>query len=423
MSAVIARLEAALTPALARRAALALALASTVALAAWFITAPGGIRGDGAPLGADFVTFHAAGGLALKGALTSAYDTAAIAAAEKLSAPGETLTYLWRYPPTFALFTAPLATLPYLVAYALWSAIGLLAFISGLKRLLPGRDGWLLALGAPATFVCLLHGQSALLVAAAFAWGLALLEKRPLIAGAILGCLVCKPHFAIAPLLLLAVSGRWRALGGFAGCAALLCALSVVAFGFAPWSEFLRTAPQMAEVLAQGGLSWAKVPSAFTLALSLGLPQPVAWALQAACATIAVLLAALIWRSPGAEGLKGAACIAAALLISPYLFDYDLALLAVAAALAIRAGAMQRPGMRLALLLALATPALAPTIAKLTGVQLGVLPLAFLAAVVVRACWSEAMEILIAAYWSEANDAGSATGSSGPAKFTARVVG
>jgi hypothetical protein len=84
---------------------------------------------------------------------------------------------------------------------------------------------------------------------------------------------------------------------------------------------------------------------------------------------------------------------------------------------------MKRPGVRLALLLALATPALAPSLAKLTGVQLGVLPLALLAAVLVRACWSEAMEILIAGYWSEAMEAGSATGSEGPAKFTARWVG
>lgn len=423
MTAVLARLEAALTPAVARRAGMALAVASTVALGIWLFTAPGGIRGDGSPLGADFVTFHAAGGLALKGALTSAYDTAAIAAAERLSAPGETLVYLWRYPPPFALLTAPLATLPYLAAYALWSAIGLTAFISGLKRLLPGRDGWLLALGAPATFVCLLHGQSALLVAAAFAWGLALLEKRPLLAGAILGCLVCKPHFAVAPLVLLLASGRWRALGGFAAAAAMLCALSLVAFGWAPWGQFLRTLPEMTALLAQGGLSWAKTPSAFTLALSLGLPQPVAWVLQATCAALALLLAAVIWRSPASDGLKGAAAIAASLLISPYLFDYDLALLAVAAALAMRAGAMRRPGMRLALLLALATPALAPMLAKLTGVQLGVLPLVLLAAVLVRACWSEAMELLICAYWSEAMEAGSATGSAGPVRFTARWVG
>lgn len=420
MTALIARVEAALTPALARRAALALAVASGAALLAWVLTAPGGVRGDGSPLGADFITFHAAGVLALKGALTSAYDTASLAAAERLSAPGETLVYLWRYPPPFALLAAPLGALPYALAYALWSLVGLAAFVSGLKRLLPGRDGWLLALSAPAVFVCLLHGQSALFVAAAFAWGLALLEKRPLLAGAILACLVCKPHFAIAPAILLMAGGRWRALAGFAAGAAALCALSVAAFGWAPWEAFLRTLPGMTQVLAQGGLPWAKAPSLFVLALSLGAPQSAAW-LPQLWGAIAVLTAAfVVWRRPGSEALKGAVAVAAALLISPYIFDYDLTLVAVAAALAIRGGATARPGVRTALALALATPVLAPLIARWTGVQLGALPLVLLFAVVVRACWSETMEALVCAYWSEAMEAGSATEAAGTAPYAAR---
>ena len=110
--------------------------------------------------------------------------------------------------------------------------------------------------------------------------------------------------------------------------------------------------------------------------------------------------------------LKGAVAVTAALLLSPYVVDYDLTLLVVAAALLIGSGTAVRPGMRTALLCALATPVVAPALMTLTGVQLGAVPLLALFAV------------LGGTYWSEARlSAGSATGSGGPARFTTRWVG
>lgn len=413
MAPFLAKLEAGLTPALARKAAVALALSYVAALILWVVTAPGGVRPDGSPVGSDFVLFHAAGRLALHGALSSAYNGAAISAMERASVPGERLIYLWRYPPPLALILLPLGALPYFAAYAVWTGAGLTAFVAGVRTLLPGRDGLLLALGTPATFVCVLHGQTAFLTAASFAWGLALLERRPLLAGAILSLLVCKPHFAVLAPILLLVGGRWRALAGFTVGAAMLCGASLAAFGWAPWAEFLRTAPQMQAFLAQGGISWAKVPSPFIFAMSLHAPQAFALALQAATSITVLATAVLVWRRrDGSPALKGALAVTAALVISPYVVDYDLTLFAVAAALLIGAGEASRPGMRLALLGALAVPVVAPAVMTLTGVQLGALPVAGLFA------------LIAGAYWSEARlSAGSATGSGGPARFTTRWVG
>jgi hypothetical protein len=412
----IASLEAALTPGLARRAGLALATSFAVALAIWCATAPGGVRADGAPLGADFVTFHAAGRLALEGRLTEAYDAAAITAAEQVSVPGQRLTYLWRHPPPFALVAAALGALPYFVAYALWVLAGIAALGSGLQRLLPGRDGWLLALAAPASFVCVLHGQTGLYTAAAFAWGFALLPRRPWLAGAVLGLLVCKPHFAVLVPLALLAGGRWRALAGFAASAAALCLLALAAFGIEPWRAFLHTAPDMLRILTEGGLSWVKIPSAFALALSLGAGPMLAGAAQTVSALLAAGVTVWAWRSGGPVALKAATTCAAALLISPYLFDYDLTLVSVALALAVSAGAMTRDGSGLkpAFALALATPAAAPALAQLTGVQLGGLPLAALLAALAAAQRT---------YGREAMPAGSAAGCVGTVKLTERVVG
>ena len=412
MSSLIDRLEAPLTPALARKAGWALALAGAAALILWFATAPGGVRADGAPLGADFVTFHAAGRMALAGQLTQAYDTAAITVAEMVSAPGERLTYLWRYPPPFALVAAALGALPYFAAYALWTLGGLAALGTGLRRLVPGRDGWLLALGAPASLVCVLHGQTGLLTAASLAWGFALLERRPWLAGAIMGGLVCKPHFAALVPLALLLGGRWRALGGFAASASALCAASLVVFGPEPWFAFLKTAPDMVRILGAGGLSWAKVPSAFTLGLSIGAPLGFAWALQIGSALTAIAATGLAWRIKAAPPLCAAITVASALLLSPYLFDYDLTLVSVATALTIASGVVERRGVKLALFGGLATAAIAPPIAQLTGVQIGALPLLGLTATLAATCWSQARTA-----------ADQVADVMGPAGLAARVIG
>jgi hypothetical protein len=295
-----------------------------------------------------------------------------MAAAERASAPGMTLLYLWRYPPVFALLCAPLALLPYLAAWAVWTGATFAAFAAALRRILPGREGLLLALGAPASFVCVLHGQTGFAVAAVCAWGLVLLDRRPLLAGGVLSLLACKPHFAVLVPLLLLVGGRWRALAALAGGTLLLALASLAAFGLPPWIAFLRGLPDMAATLTQGGLSWAKVPSPFVGALSLGAPVWAGWSAQGIVGAAASLAAAGAWRRADADPAgRAAATLAALLLISPYLFDYDLVLVSVAAAFALASRAARRPGVPSALALALAAPALAPPLYALTHLQVG----------------------------------------------------
>ena len=236
---------------------------------------------------------------------------------------------------------------------------------------------------------------------------------RPWGAGAVLGLLACKPHFAVLLPLLVAAGGRWRILGGMAGSAAILTTASLVAFGPAPWVAFLRGLPDMAQVLASGGLSWAKVPTVFAGALSLG------------CAASRGDGAARRRRrdrprerrrsSGGAAErlrLKGAVAVSATLLISPYLFDYDLVLASVAAALVIasgtrghRAEAWRAGGAgrrRLWPRPCSSSPVCRPGALGLIALHAATLT----------------------AYWSEARlSAGSATGSGGPARFTTRWVG
>ncbi len=134
----------------------------------------------------------------------------------------------------YLLLCAPLATLPYLVAFALFLAVTLMAFVGMMWSLLRVQGvAWLLPfLAFPSVFWTIGLGQNAFLNAALFGGFTLLLERRPLTAGMLLGCLCYKPHLGLlAPVALLA-GRQWRAIAG----AAIVVAVMVIAAPRSPCS-------------------------------------------------------------------------------------------------------------------------------------------------------------------------------------------
>ncbi|HLY67452.1 MAG TPA: hypothetical protein VKU60_18085, partial [Chloroflexota bacterium] len=105
----------------------------------------------------------------------------------------------------------------------------------------------------------------------------------------------------------------------------------------------------------------------------LGLPQSAAYVGQIAVALSAAAAVFVAWRRDGPSLLAGAVLISAALLVWPYIFDYELAILAVP--LTILATDMSCRGAerweRLSLLILYFAPLLTTGIAKFTHLQLG----------------------------------------------------
>jgi hypothetical protein len=67
----------------------------------------------------------------------------------------------------------------------------------------------------------------------------------------------------------------------------------------------------------------------FGLTRTLGASAAVGWSLQAATTALAALAVVRLWRSRTAFALKAAGLAAAAVLATPYVFAYDLPVLAV----------------------------------------------------------------------------------------------
>jgi alpha-1,2-mannosyltransferase len=183
--------------------AVAILCLSIAALIYLLVTATGLIDMQGRPLGTDFSSFYATGTHVLDGHPEAPYDLARQHAREQAIFGLATPFYGWLYPPFFLFIAAALALLPYGVALATWQAVTLGLYLLAVRAILisshcpekgeshrRAASGWLLlALAFPAVLVNLGHGQNGFLTAALLGGALAVLDRRPLVAGLLFGLL------------------------------------------------------------------------------------------------------------------------------------------------------------------------------------------------------------------------------------------
>jgi hypothetical protein len=348
-------------------------LAYVVSMIALFALTPSMIDSAGKPLGYDFITFWSAGVLTLGGNPEAAFDFKAIAAAQQLAVPGLEKLFLWHYPPTFQLATVPLAMLPYLVSYFVFVGGSLVLFVAALRPLVPHRDGWIVLLALPGTFICVMHGQNSLVSAALLGTAIMTIDRRPVIAGICIGLLAYKPQLGILFPLVLALTGRWRVMAIAAATMAFFVGLSVLAFGVDLWGVFFRNLSVARQVTEAGLLPWGKMPSAFVFLRMLSVPQGAAYAGQIMVAMSAVAVVAFVWWRCGATLLAGAVLVTGTMLLTPYTFDYEMAILAVPLAVTarhlVRQGASD--GAKMLLLLLAVSPLAMGTPVDKIGIQFG----------------------------------------------------
>jgi hypothetical protein len=368
------------------------------AVIAWVALSTDLVDAKGKPLGYDFITFWAGSFLALRGEAAASFDMARIFAAEQLAVPTSQV-YLWHYPPTFHLAVLPLALLPYLLAYAVWTAGSFGMYAAVVRRFAPRAETlWLLA-ASPGVFVNALQGQNGFLTTALFGAGLLLLENRPVFAGLLFGVMSCKPQLGLLLPVALLFGRQWTALAAAAATVLGFAALSVAAFGIEPWLAFWRNMPHLRVLLDTDALPWAKMPSLYVALRMLGWSAAPSYALHALLALGLLAAVAHVWRSPAPLRLRGAVLVAGSVLMPPYLFDYDLALLAIPIAILAWHGVQHgwRPYEREVLVAAWLTPLAAPAIAQL-GIPLAVLALLALFAIATRRALSEDTPLTIMAY-------------------------
>jgi hypothetical protein len=285
---------------------------------------------NGAPILIDFTPMWLAGHEALAGHAAAVYDAKTFSGVETAFVGPHAGHYPWPYPPIFFLPAALVALLPYAWAFIAWQAATLAACLAAGYRILRDPLTPLAILASPLSVLNAYVGQNGFLTAALIGGGLVFLERSPVLAGICFGCLFYKSQFLLLFPLLFAISGHWRALAATIGAGAVLAIASALAFGLEPWSAFPAALTQRAETaLVTQDLAWGKLQSVYGLARALGLDAIGAGIVHALAVLPVIALVCLIWTRPVSFDLKAASAASAALIVTPYLFAYDMAAIVI----------------------------------------------------------------------------------------------
>ena len=348
-----------------------------ISVAGWVAVSNGLIDRNGKPVGTDFSNVYAAGTLTWQGRPAEAYVPALQHAAETAVFGGrEVPFYGWHYPPFFFAVAVLVAAVPYGWGLSIWLAASLAAYLAAMRAILPRPETLLIAAAFPAVFVNIGHGQNGFLTAALLGGSLHLLERRPWLAGVLIGCLAYKPQFGVLIPFAMLAGGRWSTIGAAIATVAALIALSFVMLGGSVWHAFADSMNfTQTVVLEQGGTGWEKIQSVFSAVRMWGAGVQTAYAVQFALALMLAASLAWLWHGDAAFELKASALATASLLATPYVLDYDLVVLAVAIVFFVRHGLSR--GFRdyeISLLAAAwIVPLLSREVAGVSGIPLGLL--------------------------------------------------
>jgi alpha-1,2-mannosyltransferase len=334
--------------------------------------------------GLDFIAFYTAGTFEREGRLGDLYNLQAVHQFQRELASANQFDIghaygPWWNPPFYGLVFSPLSRLPYPAAAGAWITFNLLCFAGAcvlLCRLMPSStsqsatrqaelspspgnpgEGWqggsreralvpvLIVLSAP-FILAVSHAQNTctsllLLTVTVTLWR----ARRPLLAGLVGGLMFYKPQVAAVLAAVLLVDLGWRALAGYAVTGTALLLTNLVALP-GTLSDYLHRLPVNLHDFQTGTLyPWEQhvTFNAFWRLLiqghSLGDMSVLATSLTyVSMLAVGTLLLLACLRTRKMESARDrdrliAATIAAAPLLMPFYFDYDLLLLAVPAVL------------------------------------------------------------------------------------------
>ena len=300
------------------------------------------IDSSGAPIYTDFTGLWTLGAQALHGKAALVYDQVErVRAVRELVGPGFTLFFSCPHPPTYFLIFAPLALLPYFRAFATWDFVTLLGTIAVVCLI--ARRRWAIPLLLASPFIAwnLSGGQTGLMMTSLFGASLLLLERRPMLAGCFIGLLSFKPQFGLLLPVALLASSQWRAFMSAAGTVALLVALSLALFGAELAIDFPKGLADYNQLFLVANPDQARVPSLglqtiYGVVRALHGGPWLAWFVQGAAAITVAVVIWLVWRSSTRFTLKAAALPAAAFIVTPYAYAYDMAAITISLAFVVR---------------------------------------------------------------------------------------
>jgi hypothetical protein len=159
---------------------------------------------------------------------------------------------------------------------------------------------------------------------------LLLLNRKRWRSGALFGGLIYKPQLGIVVVPLLLFTRSLRAIIAAIFIAAALVALTICLWGIESWMAFFASLDIGRSYMELGSVGFYKSASLFSAVRMWGASIVVGYIVQAVATIFAVYL---VWTTRNAAtNLRAAAACAAAALSTPYLLDYDMAVVGIGGA-------------------------------------------------------------------------------------------
>ena len=319
------------------------AIALIVAIVLWAIAALFWIGGSGyrslaGPLkGGDFIQFYAMGSVVASDPRAPLYDVARLHARQTALVPeSDPELYLPVYPPQAWLLFAPFTALPYGVAAGVWTLMVMAGYAAIVRATWDASrdalpDGRLVAYAAaafPPFWNLVINGQNTIVPMVAFFLAWRALEKdRRFLAGLTLGILFVKPQFGLALAVVVLAGGEWAMLAGLAAAAAVQLGIVAATTGLSSlveYAQFMREVTAAEHLIEPDPFELHSIRSLVRLA-----PDGLETALWLAASAVVLERTVRVWRSAAPVATRMAVLVIATVLVSPHLFLYDAAILAL----------------------------------------------------------------------------------------------
>lgn len=253
------------------------------------------------------------------------YDAQAITAAQSWLTSSTNGLRPFAYPPSALLLFHPFGLMSFPVAFLVWTSLSIAAFAVAARNFAT-QTALILAFTTPAIVLSVASGQTSLLIASAIMGAVTLLERKPILAGILLGAAASlKPQAVLLVPLALLIGQHWRAQFAFFITGIVCVSVAMLLWGVELWFDWYRAMSQFSSIVTGLGLNIDGITFAM-LAKAAGWPTWLALSIQLAAIICGCVL--VVWAFRRSDKLVRVVALASgSLLCSPYALIYDLSVL------------------------------------------------------------------------------------------------
>jgi hypothetical protein len=294
------------------------------------------VNSNGNVAGEDFAQIWLGGRLAVENRVHEIFVPEHFKAAARAAFTAPNVPAIFSYPPTTLLPAVVLALVPYPIALALWSAIQIVLFTTALvfatRRFLSPGLAIVVALASPSLALTLPWGQFGAIIASLMTLGVLLLDRRPVLAGVLLGLMVVKPQFGALIPIALAVGRHWQAFAAASFTVAISVLLTLLLFGDGAWIDFVNvTMPTQIAITSDPHNYLPIAHSIRDRLVIMGVDPLAARTVQVFTACVALAAVALVFKRQAPPAVRLFVLAAATEAALPYVALYDQAVVSIAA--------------------------------------------------------------------------------------------